>query len=130
MSNFILFVILFSFCCACSGVISVSLEFSTNHGRSWSLLHTECLPEICAGPHLPHSTIYSSENYSGWVILRYQEVWIHVADSKSVRKPETSIFGVIGKEAALSLLPDLGVIMFKKKNTKTNFGKSVVRSQF
>ncbi|KFO29065.1 Reelin [Fukomys damarensis] len=45
---------------------SVSLEFSTNHGRSWSLLHTECLPEICAGPHLPHSTIYSSENYSGW----------------------------------------------------------------
>lgn len=46
-------------------VISVSLEFSTNHGRSWALLHTECLPEICAGPHLPHSTIYASENYSG-----------------------------------------------------------------
>ncbi|RLW02011.1 hypothetical protein DV515_00007528 [Chloebia gouldiae] len=45
---------------------SVSLEFSTNHGRSWSLLHMECLPEICAGPHLPHSTIYASENYSGW----------------------------------------------------------------
>uniref|UniRef100_K7F7A9 Reelin n=1 Tax=Pelodiscus sinensis TaxID=13735 RepID=K7F7A9_PELSI len=45
---------------------SVYLEFSTNHGRSWSLLHTECLPEICAGSHLPHSTIYSSENYSGW----------------------------------------------------------------
>uniref|UniRef100_A0A3Q3J4K3 Reelin n=1 Tax=Monopterus albus TaxID=43700 RepID=A0A3Q3J4K3_MONAL len=45
---------------------SVSLEFSTNHGRSWSLLHTECLPELCAGPHLPHSTIYSSDNYSGW----------------------------------------------------------------
>lgn len=47
-------------------VTSVSLEFSTNHGRSWSLLHMECLPEICAGPHLPHSTIYASENYSGW----------------------------------------------------------------
>lgn len=46
--------------------ISVSLEFSTNHGRSWSLLHTECLPELCAGPHLPHSTIYSSDNYSGY----------------------------------------------------------------
>lgn len=45
---------------------SVSLEFSTNHGRSWSLLHTECLPELCAGPHLPHSTIYSSDNYSGY----------------------------------------------------------------
>uniref|UniRef100_A0A8C9VAA0 Reelin n=1 Tax=Scleropages formosus TaxID=113540 RepID=A0A8C9VAA0_SCLFO len=45
---------------------SVSLEFSTNHGRSWSFLHTECLPELCAGPHLPHSTVYSSENYSGW----------------------------------------------------------------
>ncbi|KAM4036706.1 reelin isoform 2-T2 [Anomaloglossus baeobatrachus] len=45
---------------------SVSLEFSTNHGRTWSLLHSECLPELCAGPHLPHSTIYSSENYSGW----------------------------------------------------------------
>uniref|UniRef100_H3DF31 Reelin n=1 Tax=Tetraodon nigroviridis TaxID=99883 RepID=H3DF31_TETNG len=45
---------------------SVSLEFSTNQGRSWSLLHTECLPELCAGPHLPHSTIYSSDNYSGW----------------------------------------------------------------
>ncbi|MED6232504.1 hypothetical protein ATANTOWER_031377, partial [Ataeniobius toweri] len=45
---------------------SVSLEFSTNLGRSWSLLHTECLPELCAGPHLPHSTIYSSDNYSGW----------------------------------------------------------------
>ncbi|KAG5845891.1 hypothetical protein ANANG_G00143990 [Anguilla anguilla] len=45
---------------------SVNLEFSTNHGRSWSLLHTECLPELCAGPHLPHSTVYSSENYSGW----------------------------------------------------------------
>ncbi|XP_037396021.1 reelin isoform X2 [Pygocentrus nattereri] len=45
---------------------SVNLEFSTNHGRSWSLLHTECLPELCSGPHLPHSTIYSSENYSGW----------------------------------------------------------------
>lgn len=39
---------------------SVSLEFSTNQGRSWSLLHTECLPELCAGPHLPHSTVYSS----------------------------------------------------------------------
>ncbi|KAJ7329566.1 hypothetical protein JRQ81_015740, partial [Phrynocephalus forsythii] len=45
---------------------SVSLEFSTNHGRSWSLLHSECLPEICAGSHLPHSTVYASENYSGW----------------------------------------------------------------
>uniref|UniRef100_W5NEI9 Reelin n=1 Tax=Lepisosteus oculatus TaxID=7918 RepID=W5NEI9_LEPOC len=45
---------------------SVNLEFSTNHGRSWSLLHTECLPELCAGPHLPHSTVYSSDNYSGW----------------------------------------------------------------
>ncbi|XP_018421935.1 PREDICTED: reelin-like, partial [Nanorana parkeri] len=45
---------------------SVSLEFSTNHGRSWSLLHSECLPELCAGPHLPHSTVYSSDNYSGW----------------------------------------------------------------
>ncbi|KAF3855008.1 hypothetical protein F7725_023063 [Dissostichus mawsoni] len=45
---------------------SVSMEFSTNQGRSWSLLHTECLPELCAGPHLPHSTVYSSENYSGW----------------------------------------------------------------
>ncbi|KAG7255172.1 LOW QUALITY PROTEIN: hypothetical protein CRUP_020168, partial [Coryphaenoides rupestris] len=46
---------------------SVSLEFSTNHGRSWSLLHTECLPELCAGPHLPHSTVYSSDNYSGYL---------------------------------------------------------------
>ncbi|KAI1888402.1 hypothetical protein AGOR_G00184780 [Albula goreensis] len=45
---------------------SVNLEFSTNHGRSWSLLHTECHPELCAGSHLPHSTIYSSDNYSGW----------------------------------------------------------------
>ncbi|KAG8439950.1 hypothetical protein GDO86_005931 [Hymenochirus boettgeri] len=45
---------------------SVSLEFSTNHGRSWSLMHSECLPELCAGSHLPHSTIYSSDNYSGW----------------------------------------------------------------
>lgn len=45
---------------------SVGLEFSTNQGRSWSLLHTECLPELCAGPHLPHSTVYSSENYSGY----------------------------------------------------------------
>ncbi|XP_071271970.1 reelin-like [Salvelinus alpinus] len=45
---------------------SVNLEFSTNHGRSWSLLHTECLPDLCAGPHLPHSTIYASDNYSGW----------------------------------------------------------------
>ncbi|XP_005995356.1 reelin isoform X2 [Latimeria chalumnae] len=45
---------------------SVSLEFSTNHGRTWSLLHTECLPDLCAGSHLPHSTIYSAENYSGW----------------------------------------------------------------
>ncbi|KAG7257597.1 hypothetical protein CRUP_033542 [Coryphaenoides rupestris] len=46
---------------------SVSLEFSTNHGRSWSLLHTECLPELCAGPHLPHSTVYSSDNYSVYI---------------------------------------------------------------
>uniref|UniRef100_A0A670YZJ6 Reelin n=1 Tax=Pseudonaja textilis TaxID=8673 RepID=A0A670YZJ6_PSETE len=45
---------------------SVSLEFSTNHGRSWSLLHSECLPETCSGSHLPHSTVYASENYSGW----------------------------------------------------------------
>lgn len=44
----------------------MSLEFSTNQGRSWSLLHTECLPELCAGPHLPHSTVYSSDNYSGY----------------------------------------------------------------
>lgn len=67
MSHLLSFVIFALFCYAYSGVISISLEFSTNHGRSWSLLHTECLPEICAGPHLPHSTIYSSENYSGWV---------------------------------------------------------------
>lgn len=46
--------------------LSVGLEFSTNQGRSWSLLHTECLPELCAGPHLPHSTVYSSDNYSGY----------------------------------------------------------------
>ncbi|TRY95474.1 hypothetical protein DNTS_000445 [Danionella cerebrum] len=45
---------------------SVRLEFSSNQGRSWSLLHTECLPDVCAGAHLPHSSIYSSENYSGW----------------------------------------------------------------
>ncbi|MGH0173041.1 UNVERIFIED_CONTAM: hypothetical protein FKN15_001931 [Acipenser sinensis] len=45
---------------------SVNLEFSANHGRSWSLLHMECLPELCSGPHLPHSTVYSSDNYSGW----------------------------------------------------------------
>nr|XP_021323617.1 reelin-like [Danio rerio] len=45
---------------------SVKLEFSTNQGRSWALLHTECLPEVCSGAHLPHSSIYSSENYSGW----------------------------------------------------------------
>ncbi|XP_039625794.1 reelin isoform X1 [Polypterus senegalus] len=45
---------------------SVSLEFSTNSGRIWSLLHTECLPELCTGVHLPHSTVYSSDNYSGW----------------------------------------------------------------
>ncbi|KAM9481369.1 reelin [Clarias gariepinus] len=45
---------------------SVHLQFSTNQGRSWSLLHMECLPEICSGPHLPHSTIYSSDSYSGW----------------------------------------------------------------
>ncbi|XP_051890268.1 reelin isoform X1 [Pristis pectinata] len=45
---------------------SISLEFSTNHGRSWSLLHMECLPDLCAGPHHPHSSVYSSENYSGW----------------------------------------------------------------
>ncbi|XP_062860161.1 reelin [Trichomycterus rosablanca] len=45
---------------------SVSLEFSTSQGRSWSLLHMECLPELCSGQHLPHSTIYSSENLSGW----------------------------------------------------------------
>ncbi|XDV29817.1 hypothetical protein PO909_032854, partial [Leuciscus waleckii] len=45
---------------------SINLEFSTNQGRSWSLLHTECLPDLCVGSHLPHSSIYSSENYSGW----------------------------------------------------------------
>lgn len=52
-------------------IYSVSLEFSTSHGRSWSLLHTECLPELCAGSHLPHSSIYSSENYSGSVAQQY-----------------------------------------------------------
>ncbi|XP_026788519.2 reelin isoform X1 [Pangasianodon hypophthalmus] len=45
---------------------SVNLEFSTNQGRSWSLLHMECLPELCSGSHVPHSTIYSSDNYNGW----------------------------------------------------------------
>lgn len=50
----------------CFVSVSVSLEFSTNQGRSWSLLHTECLPELCSGPHLPHSTVYSSDNYSGY----------------------------------------------------------------
>ncbi|XP_048477405.1 reelin-like, partial [Rhincodon typus] len=45
---------------------SISLEFSTSHGRSWSLLHMECLPDLCTGPHHPHSSVYSSENYSGW----------------------------------------------------------------
>lgn len=55
---------------------SVGLEFSTNQGRSWSLLHTECLPELCAGPHLPHSTVYSSDNYSGY---KDSPVWLSVS---------------------------------------------------
>ncbi|XP_048861285.1 reelin-like [Brienomyrus brachyistius] len=68
---------------------SVSLEFSTNQGRSWSLLHTECLPELCVGLHLPHSTIYSSENYSGWTRISLPLPNAALTDSTRFRWKQT-----------------------------------------
>ncbi|XP_023681705.2 reelin isoform X1 [Paramormyrops kingsleyae] len=70
---------------------SVSLEFSTNHGRSWSLLHIECLPELCAGPHLAHSTIYSSENYSGWTRISIPLPNAALTDSTRFRWKQTGL---------------------------------------
>uniref|UniRef100_A0A673MNI9 Reelin n=1 Tax=Sinocyclocheilus rhinocerous TaxID=307959 RepID=A0A673MNI9_9TELE len=70
---------------------SVKLEFSTNHGRSWSLLHTECLPELCAGSHLPHSSIYSSENYSGWTRITIPLPNSALTDSTRFRWRQTAV---------------------------------------
>ncbi|XP_058607158.1 reelin isoform X3 [Onychostoma macrolepis] len=70
---------------------SVKLEFSTNHGRSWSLLHTECLPELCAGSHLPHSSIYSSENYSGWTRIAIPLPNAALTDSTRFRWRQTAV---------------------------------------
>uniref|UniRef100_A0A671T1G1 Reelin n=1 Tax=Sinocyclocheilus anshuiensis TaxID=1608454 RepID=A0A671T1G1_9TELE len=70
---------------------SVKLEFSTNHGRSWSLLHTECLPELCAGSHLPHSSIYSSENYSGWTRITIPLPNAALTESTRFRWSQTAV---------------------------------------
>uniref|UniRef100_A0A8C2J5L3 Reelin n=1 Tax=Cyprinus carpio TaxID=7962 RepID=A0A8C2J5L3_CYPCA len=70
---------------------SVKLEFSTNHGRSWSLLHTECLPELCTGSHLPHSSIYSSENYSGWTRITIPLPNAALTDSTRFRWRQTAV---------------------------------------
>ncbi|XP_078717259.1 LOW QUALITY PROTEIN: reelin [Lampetra fluviatilis] len=45
---------------------SVRLEFSTDQGRSWNLLLSECLPGECEGPHQPHRTVYPAHSYTGW----------------------------------------------------------------
>ncbi|KTF83160.1 hypothetical protein cypCar_00047729, partial [Cyprinus carpio] len=71
--------------------LGVKLEFSTNHGRSWSLLHTECLPELCAGSHLPHSSIYSSENYSGWTRITIPLPNAALTDSTRFRWRQTAV---------------------------------------
>ncbi len=58
--------LLFFCSCICESH-SVKLEFSTNHGRSC----LSCTPSVfpnCVPDHIwPHSSIYSSENYSGSV---------------------------------------------------------------
>ncbi|XP_078679043.1 reelin-like [Branchiostoma floridae x Branchiostoma belcheri] len=45
---------------------SINVEFSTDHGRHWSLLQTECLPGSCVGAHWPYSTVYTSDTHRGW----------------------------------------------------------------
>uniref|UniRef100_A0A673MWP0 Reelin n=1 Tax=Sinocyclocheilus rhinocerous TaxID=307959 RepID=A0A673MWP0_9TELE len=82
--------LLFFCSCICESH-SVKLEFSTNHGRSWSLLHTECLPELCAGSHLPHSSIYSSENYSGWTRITIPLPNSALTDSTRFRWRQTAV---------------------------------------
>eukprot|EP00058_Branchiostoma_floridae_P011776 XP_002597264.1 hypothetical protein BRAFLDRAFT_66399 [Branchiostoma floridae] len=45
---------------------SINVEYSSDHGRHWSLLQTECLPGTCVGAHWPYSTVYSSDTHRGW----------------------------------------------------------------
>ena len=41
---------------------TVHVEFSTDRGRSWSLLRGRCLPETCQGSMIAESSVYSSED--------------------------------------------------------------------
>ncbi|KAL5013759.1 hypothetical protein ScPMuIL_008029 [Solemya velum] len=44
----------------------VNLEFSTNHGHSWNLLHTPCFAGSCPGNHQPVDSTFSSVDFPHW----------------------------------------------------------------
>ncbi|XP_041459310.1 reelin-like [Lytechinus variegatus] len=43
----------------------VRVEFSTDMGRSWSLVRQECLPGVCDGVMTPDDSVYSTGDFSG-----------------------------------------------------------------
>lgn len=45
---------------------SVALEFSTDHGQTWNLLHSACLPGSCDGSIQTLNTVYHSSDYERW----------------------------------------------------------------
>ncbi|XP_070558262.1 reelin-like isoform X2 [Ptychodera flava] len=45
----------------------IDVEMSTDHGVSWALVHSACLPGSCPGSHWADSTTYQADQYEGWV---------------------------------------------------------------
>ncbi|XP_064633067.1 reelin-like [Lineus longissimus] len=46
--------------------VSVLMEYSTNHGRTWHLLHSECLPGSCRGSPQFLSSEYRPSGIKSW----------------------------------------------------------------
>lgn len=48
----------------------VRVEFSTDMGRSWSLVRQECLPGVCDGVTTPDDSVYTTGDFSGRLALK------------------------------------------------------------
>jgi len=59
-----------------SFIFRVDLEFSTDYGRTWYLLHTPCLSGSCHGNHQPITSTYASLNIPRFVTEYLQAVVI------------------------------------------------------
>lgn len=44
--------------------------FSIDLGKTWKLVHSECLPETCDKQHNSYHTVFESHAYNGYSYLQ------------------------------------------------------------